>query len=1237
MDQLFNAIDGLNKRSKTINELKKDSSSSLFQKIGKYLTAERNAKEFNNIPTDCKFDRPFTDKDERIRLGIKTLEEIKLYLGNIRTTQNIRQHPWINLYKFLAEEQCSKAGSEIPEFLSLLTKIKNDLQNPTYPGPEEIGWTLEEVFSCFHSMDVADLTAPKSHLIKIISNSMGKQQAEEYLDALNKSKILEDNILGVYGIRRESLAEINYETYRETARIIGAKGWGNLNREKLGGFRNELDKKVSEINDCKSLLFLTQNLLGLDNFSGSANELFSLTQIVNSAEILVKENLGTGYSLEILSEPGALKKIRTADNKFKRLRNLKSDLKLIFDLKLAYPREEILGIAKVLTETGWFWWLNKNARTAAHKIKSFSYGKSFLNPNKTILNLRNLAEFLEELDTVLNDESLNTFAGDYWDGLETDFGAIEKASEAATKARESVPSTDLGKKALNVLLGKDRNRMHQFAELAKNINFKKLMTVYGFLESEGSSTLPNLYELQDSLKSKLEIVSKIQEQMAAIPFPIEMEFQQLNKFLDQVHENNELKAQKSKWMALCEKEKVSSEEASDPKLIDSFLAYAKCIEILKISPSRRHYLLTVDGPSSFNSLRDYFLSQIKFITKIELLVSDYQLTFVEHSKDFKDLELSKLIVKFQNLAEPAIDIPNVKNYSEKVETFENNFGPSSIKAFEVVPKLFDLIPETLDHLWFRSELYSELSSTNVLSVGYVQETLKSLKHLDDESRKSFVQILLSRIRKNEVLGGNPGPSVKDKTQFRLLEHQANLQRRHVEIRELMTRAGKSILAIRPCFMMSPMSVATYLPSENMEFDVVIMDEASQVKVEDALGAILRGKQLVVVGDENQLPPTSFFWLGGNQNEAGDDSDEIDETDGFGSILEFSRPRVKRNRTLLWHYRSKHHSLIAYSNREFYRNNLILPPSPYTTTSFEDLGIKHIYVKDHVYAGRKNSAEANIVIGQVIEHLNKRFEKSLGLVSINHEQRILLDDLLQEFENENPHFRRFLEYHEKKGEPFFIKNLENVQGDERDYIIISTVYGNDSEGNFFQRFGPITGQSGHRRLNVLFTRSRYSTILVTSIIPEKITSSGRGMKVLKEYLQYASTGRLPAIINDRESRPPANEFEEMVMEVLTNEGFECIPQFGVSGFFIDIAVKDPSNPDKILGGVECDGASYHSIRSARDRDRLREEILVSLGWNIYRVWSTDWFHDRKRQEERLLEAVRSWMSLTKKKKHRPFRK
>ena len=143
--------------------------------------------------------------------------------------------------------------------------------------------------------------------------------------------------------------------------------------------------------------------------------------------------------------------------------------------------------------------------------------------------------------------------------------------------------------------------------------------------------------------------------------------------------------------------------------------------------------------------------------------------------------------------------------------------------------------------------------------------------------------------------------------------------------------------------------------------------------------------------------------------------------------------------------------------------------------------------------------------------------------------------------------------------------------------------------------------------------------------------------MKEYLQYASTGRLPAIINDRESRPPANEFEEMVMEVLTNEGFECIPQFGVSGFFIDIAVKDPSNPDKILGGVECDGASYHSIRSARDRDRLREEILVSLGWNIYRVWSTDWFHDRKRQEERLLEAVRSWMSLTKKKKHRPFRK
>ncbi len=486
--------------------------------------------------------------------------------------------------------------------------------------------------------------------------------------------------------------------------------------------------------------------------------------------------------------------------------------------------------------------------------------------------------------------------------------------------------------------------------------------------------------------------------------------------------------------------------------------------------------------------------------------------------------------------------------------------------------------------------------------GFSQEALQDkFREYDNKLKKLQCEQIAWKIDQTKIPLGKMGARVSERTERFLLEHECGKKTRHIPIRQLLRRSGKALVALKPCFMMGPMSVAQYLAPGEISFDLVVMDETSQIKPQDALGAIARGGQLVVVGDPKQLPPTSFFDRAVDDDE--EDPTAIEESE---SILDATLTMFPARR-LRWHYRSQHESLIAFSNHSFYESNLVLFPSPHKQT--DNYGIQYSRVQRGCFVNRRNMEEAKIISEAVREHFRHYPEETLGVVAMSAEQRLQIERAIETIEKEDITFQKCLNKDATRRESLFIKNLENVQGDERDVIFISVTYGPiEPEGKVFQRFGPINSDMGWRRLNVLFTRSRKRMHIFSSMGSDDIVigpTSKRGVRALRDFLSFCESGILHKTERETE-RAPDSDFEIAVMSALRDEGFECIPQVGVAEFFIDVAVVDPGNPGRYLMGIECDGATYHSAKSARDRDRLRQTILERLGWNIRRIWSTDWF-------------------------------
>lgn len=455
------------------------------------------------------------------------------------------------------------------------------------------------------------------------------------------------------------------------------------------------------------------------------------------------------------------------------------------------------------------------------------------------------------------------------------------------------------------------------------------------------------------------------------------------------------------------------------------------------------------------------------------------------------------------------------------------------------------------------------------------------------------------------------------------------KRGHKPIRALMKNAGTVIQQIKPVLLMSPISVAQYLPPGSTEFDLLVIDEASQVRPEDAIGVIARSTQIVVVGDRQQLPPTSFFdRLVADEDEENHAENGGDETASkvtsaveLESILTLCEARGLSARMLEWHYRSRHPSLIEVSNEHFYEGRLVLFPSPSSGKETDGLKVRRVNGSYDRGGKRHNAIEAEAVARAVAVHAREFPGRTLGVVTFSTAQRDQVTYWLDRLRQEDEALDIFMR--EGKDEEFFVKNIENVQGDERDVIFISVGYGPRIAGQRLDSmaFGPVSTDGGERRLNVLFTRARFKTEVFVSFDSGDIDLSRtqkEGPRVLKHFLRAAETGEIeqPRVPDD----DPDSDFEVSVAKAIRSLGYEVDYQIGSGGFRIDLAVRDPEQTGKYMLAVECDGATYHSALWARERDRQRQEVLEGLGWRFHRVWSTDWFHRRDVEFRRLEAAI-----------------
>lgn len=455
----------------------------------------------------------------------------------------------------------------------------------------------------------------------------------------------------------------------------------------------------------------------------------------------------------------------------------------------------------------------------------------------------------------------------------------------------------------------------------------------------------------------------------------------------------------------------------------------------------------------------------------------------------------------------------------------------------------------------------------------------------------------------------------------ILQRELKKKARHKPLRKLFREIPELVTRLKPCFLMSPLSVAQYLEPDAVQFDVVVFDEASQIPTHDAIGALARGRSAVIVGDSKQLPPTTFF------QQTGDGDGDEDEFDELESILDECAVAGLPSRRLDWHYRSRHEDLIAFSNHRYYDNRLNTFPSSAARVPHLGVALRMVAGVYDKGGARTNRAEAEALVQELVARLldPAQSKRSIGIVTFSQAQQKLVEDLIDQERRKHDALASFFD--DKLAEPVIVKNLENIQGDERDVVLFSICYGPDANGRVAMNFGPLNREGGERRLNVAVTRAREELVVFSTLRPEQIDLSrtdARGVRDLKAFLDYAERGP-KAIAEALEVGSEArfdSPFEEEVHRRLTARGWSVDTQVGCAGYRIDLGVRHPDLPGRYVLGVECDGAYYHSARSARERDRLRAEVLGTLGWKLHRIWSTDWWLDPDREMTKLEQAIRA---------------
>lgn len=866
--------------------------------------------------------------------------------------------------------------------------------------------------------------------------------------------------------------------------------------------------------------------------------------------------------------------------------------------------------------------IGRQYRESKRVIRSLLRNKrDFSRKSEFLDHVAELVEFCAARDRFRDSSYISTL-GSLFGGLETNWDALESLVEFSQMLRN-----DLGHKESRAILSDWGAHYDRVSESLQNVKACLAFTSrfakdFGFPESLWNRPIPAIAETIRPWKDRLDAaIREISGDWCNTHVSLE-------RIRSTIHQFYKAKALETNLEASSEFEKLlkpvwNQAETDLRALRDLEDWFVKRLG----TPGVNYELLRLWFQKPNTDRRDQILQIIRFANDFRETIAD-NITELRKRGKINTIEwlgnkagvLKELGKKMDACLATQDYLPNLERWSRThAECVENGLGEfSSAISNELLVgrEVGHAFEFSVNQIVLQKAIEADPKLTNFSATRH--EGLRArFCNLDRKVLNLNAQKIASDQCDRHVPWGTRRGRVRDYTETALLVHEAGKKRRHIPIRQLVSRAPNALETLKPCFLMSPLSVAQYLPRGEIDFDLVIMDEASQIRPEDALGALARGRKAVIVGDPKQLPPTSFF-----QGAVVEDED-AEETiaDDAESILDVCLKQFPYRR-LRWHYRSNHEDLIRFSNEQFYDDDLIVFPS--ARGNNRELGVHFMKIEEPSYRRGRNRNEANVVVENIIRHIQRCPRLSLGIAALNkiqadeiqnqldtrRMQDSLLDNLIVNYGESHPE------------EPLFIKNLENVQGDERDVIFISTTYGPEkSGGRVFQRFGPINSDMGWRRLNVIATRAKERVEVFSSMEPSDILvgpRTSKGARVLRDYLQYAKTGQVPE--RTLVGGEPANDFEVTVGKAINDLGYQTVYQVGVAGFFIDIGVIHPDRPSEYLVGIECDGAAYHSSRIARDRDRLRQEILQSKGWRIHRIWSTNWFHARVQEIDRLKRVL-----------------
>jgi very-short-patch-repair endonuclease len=843
-----------------------------------------------------------------------------------------------------------------------------------------------------------------------------------------------------------------------------------------------------------------------------------------------------------------------------------------------------------------------------------------------------------KIETEAFEQQAQECFGRYYAGYETDFEKLDKAIENTKEIYKLTAGANIPEK-LAKLLSSTSFPPQEIRQAANELN--ESMTKWNLLVSELSNIIPvhlpnsNLTIQQTSLANLEEWANETVRQLSPL-YDLTREIlysltgEEPNNYAQLIQDlklSESIRRKEAEFL----NEKETLQNRFGFRFLDLHTNWPEIISVLQWSKKVQGYFGEVAIPDAFAQLAYHGptaaparMEMMRLYEATPRVMSNLELRFeagaLYNGQRLQDMQLETIHNKVKALRDRVDDLQIFIDFKETKSRFTlanlEEFFNRLVEQRPTSAELIGVLRRGVYQEWINN-LYSMDLRLGRFRRENHEQLIAEFRYLDQE---------LIHLASNRVIEAANSRKPQDvliqatDSEVNTLLKEASKKRRLMPIRNLLQKIPHILPRIKPCMLMSPISVSQFLDSEAMKFDVVLFDEASQIVPEDAICSIFRGRTIVVAGDNKQLPPTSFF-----QKSLLDDVDWDEATDDeievFDSILDECLGIGLPVKTLRWHYRSRHENLIAFSNNYFYDGTLVTFPS--AEANHNSLGVKLAYVPTGIYdrgGKRNNIKEAEVVADLVFEHFKQYPKKTLGVVTFSIAQMETVEDAIDRRLNENPEFEQF--FREDRLEGFFVKNLENVQGDERDVIMFSVGYGKDATGQMAMNFGPLNKPGGERRLNVAVTRAREKTIMVTSIRASDIdlnATKAAGVAILHHYLDYAEKG--PDSLELKESKAGyVSLLEEDVAEEIRAMDYKVDTQVGCSDYRIDIGVIDPANPGRYLIGVECDGPTYRSSTSARDRDRLREQVLNRLGWKIHRIWAPAWVARRESEARKLKEAL-----------------